>query len=608
MSRLRRVILLIGAGVAVVSMDSGCSRDSRDKDVSSRATVRAEIGSLSIAVTNPCTVEADKKVNVLSELKYWASIVAVKEEGALVKAGDVIIEYECKALTDQIESRELRLDSAKLGLEQARKQKTIAEKQSEVDLLKAENNLLNATENLTIYEKISKSELAVARDKVARAKEALTRYVEEGGAWENNLKDAGTAIRMAQKSLDIERAKLEFKIRVNEDPTLESPYSETEIEGHAMLVQTLENALQKTRRDKELLVQYDGPNMKRQLEEAVEQAETDLDLMLEFTVPQTFRSLRADVDEAELGLDKAKAEQISTRELKEFAVKGKEAIVEKMERMMAELMEEKGKLQFRAQSDGIILYRPGWRPGGTRPIEPKPGEWLYPKAKLMEIPDMTTLMVQTELLDSLNIHLARGGKVGGGTKATFTLDAIPGRQFRGHVLEAVPNQQVLDKLAGRETDESRDRTGEAAASATVASESDGAPSRIFRGNVLKTSPLPKDTGTHFMKSGVSAYDVFIEVDWESEGLVPGDDLKPGMSGKVTLSLVNVENTLTVPVVSVYNRDDSDYCRRVIDGRVVEQKIAVGLRNESRVQVLEGLEEGDEILLVGDKDSDANPAE
>ena len=112
-------------------------------------------------------------------------------------------------------------------------------------LCRSENSVLTSTENLAVYEKVSKSLLARAEDRVARAKETLNRYVEKGGYWENSLKDAQTAIRMNQKSLDIEKEKLDFKIKVNNDPTLESPYSKTEIEGHALLVAQLENTLEK---------------------------------------------------------------------------------------------------------------------------------------------------------------------------------------------------------------------------------------------------------------------------------------------------------------------------------------------------------------------------
>lgn len=588
---------------------SSCSRNPfrEAKSVRSNATVRASRETLTIEVNTHGVVQADRKVTVLNPLKHWATIVAVKDEGAIVRPGDLIVEYECKELKNQIENRELQLDSAKLRLEQAIKQRAIQEKLSEVTLLQARNAVLTAEENLALNEKTSKSQLALAEEKVARAKEALQRYVEKGGERENLFKDAETAIRTNRRKLEIEKEQLAFKTKVNEDPSLQSPYSATDLDAHAVRVARLEDQLEKSTRGRDLLAQYDGPNTKRQREEAVTQAQVELELLVEFTIPQKHRELTGTAAEAQLDLDKAKDQQKATRELKDFEVKGKEKIVRKMEKILGELLEEKEKMKVRATSEGIVLYRPGWRPGGTRPIEPTPGELLYPKAKLIEIPDMTTLLLKTELLDSLNIHLRRGGKDGGGTKATFTLDTLPGREFRGHVLRANPNEKALDKLAGRDTGDgetSVGRTGDERAdprdAGPVNDPASASEGFLFEGSVLKTSPLPKDTGTHFMKSGVSAYDVFIEVDWKAEGLEPGVDLKPAMSGQVTLSLVHIENALTLPVVSIYSRDDSYFCRRLVDGEPLEQEIEIGLQNESRVQVLSGLEEDDEVLLVGDK--------
>ena len=552
--RMWVIVPTIGALVALFglpSCSSGPFADSEDK--ASKATTKVTRGGLSITVTESGTVLADKRVNILNGLEHWVNIVSAAEEGTIVKKGDVIIEFECKVLKNIIENAELAVENHKLSLEQARKQQIIQKKQAASSLIQAQNWVRGATENLAVYEKLSKSAQARAEDGLATAKENLTRYVETGGAWENALKDADTAIVRNWRRLDIEREKLEFKIEINNNPELESPYSKTEIKGYTMLVDQLENVLLKSIRTRELLIEYDHPNTKRQLEEAVKQAETNLALLIEFTIPQAFRTKRAALAEAKLGLDKTKSGHEAARAWKAFEIKGKEAILKKREKRLKELFEERDKLTVEATVDGMILHRPGWMPGGARPIELKRGERLYPKAKLMVIPDMSTLMIKTELLDSLNIHLKRGSLGPRGTEVTFTLDAIPGKEFKGHV--------------------------------------------------LKTSPLPKDTGTSWMRAGISAYDVYVEVDWEAAGLIPGRNLIPGMSSSVTMHLVDIKDTLSIPVVSLYSRENVHYCRKIVDGREVEQRITVGLRNESRVQILDGLDEGDDILLVCNEDSE-----
>ncbi len=74
-----------------------------------------------------------------------------------------------------------------------------------------------------------------------------------------------------------------------------------------------------------------------------------------------------------------------------------------------------------------------------------------------------------------------------------------------------------------------------------------------------------------------------------------------MGGKVTLLLDEIEDALTIPVLSVYNKKNRYYCMKVEDGTSTETEITLGKMNESRVQVLTGLNEGDRVLLVAKAD-------
>jgi hypothetical protein len=125
------------------------------------------------------------------------------------------------------------------------------------------------------------------------------------------------------------------------------------------------------------------------------------------------------------------------------------------------------------------------------------------------------------------------------------------------------------------------------------------------GRVVESSPLPKSTGPHWLKTGTKAYDLHVGVDWEKYGLTPGENLRPGMGGKVTLVLDEIENALTVPVLSVYNKKDRYYCKKMTGGSPVETEIEIGKMNESRVQILSGLAEGDKVLLVAKSDEGGN---
>ena len=117
---------------------AGCLRDKRGASAEQTAEVIRE--TLIITTTEDGTVEAEEKVLISNELRWPVIIKSVVEEGTVVDEGDLIIEFECKALDDAIDQKELHLNNAELSLEQARKNLLIAEKQ-QACLLQIERGL-----------------------------------------------------------------------------------------------------------------------------------------------------------------------------------------------------------------------------------------------------------------------------------------------------------------------------------------------------------------------------------------------------------------------------------------------------------------------------------
>jgi len=640
---------------------TGCWR--KNDGASSQQTAEAIIENLIITTTEDGTVEAEEKVVVTNELKWPVIIKSVVEEGTVVKKGDLIIEFECKALEDTIDQKELHLNNAELGLEQAKKDLIIARKQHTINLERARNALQDAEENLTLYQDQSQSNLALMEETVKRARETLARYNSEGGQKENALRDADIAITMDRKRLKIAQERLAFKKKVNEDPKLNKPYSESEIESDELNVESLNNTLEKAIAAKELLIQYEIPQMIRQLEEDVNQVEKDLKILKTHTAVQTMRKKKTAVKEAQLNLDRAILGQEAELKWKQQEIKGKEKELKNHQEQMEELKEDEEKLRVTAEKAGLVLYTPGWKEGGLR-IMLKEGESVYPRAQLMQIPDMTTLRVKTMLFEALREYVTvAGGQqeneaveaeiesyIGEAFKTLITQVAtgiIPKEKFEAESLKIktdgiIPRikQAVVD---GRMTKDqaksfySRLQEQEA----EIASQTGGTPKPIeinwdelpdvpktktvtnqpedqkgtqaivvldafaqktqITGQVVESSPLPKNTGPEWLQTGTKAYDLHVGIDWEANGLTPGMNLRPGMGGKVTLLLDEIENALTIPVLSVYNKKNHYYCMKLQDGTPTETEITPGKMNESRVQVLSGLNEGDKVLLVAKAD-------
>jgi len=643
---------------------AGCWPFGDEEGASSQQTAEAIRENLIITTTEDGTVEAEEKVLITNELKWPVIIKSVVEEGTVVDQGDLIIEFECKALEDAIDQKKLHLNNAELALDQSKKDLVIAEKQHAINLEQAKNALQDAQENLTLYQDQSQSSLALMEETVKRAKETLERYQSKGGQKENALRNADIAITMARKRLRIEEERFAFKKKVNEDPKLNKPYSESEIETDELNVETLKNTLEDSIAAKELLIKYDIPQMIRQLEQDVTQAETDLRILKTHTIVQTMRQKETAVKEAQLDLERAELAQEAELKWKAQEIKGNETELKEHQDQMDELREDEQKLTVTAEKAGLVLYTPGWKGEGLR-IMIKEGESVYPRAQLLQIPDMTTLRVKTMLFEALREYVTLEGGQGEGKVVEAEIEAyirealkdliakvatgvMPKENFEAEAIKIkthgyIPRikQAVIDgrmpkdqakrfynrlqqqevELAAQtggtpnpiaiDWDELPDESQSKKTDAKPEADQQGTEAILVLdafaqktqivGRVVESSPLPKGTGPEWLQTGTKAYDLYAGIDWEANGLTPGKDVRPGMGGKVTLLLDEIENALTIPVLSVYNKKNRYYCMKLQDGTPTETEITLGKMNESRVQVLSGLNEGDKVLLVAKAD-------
>lgn len=80
-------------------------------------------------------------------------------------------------------------------------------------------------------------------------------------------------------------------------------------------------------------------------------------------------------------------------------------------------------------------------------------------------------------------------------------------------------------------------------------------------------------------------------------------LRPGMSVSMTLPLGRAEDAIAVPLSAVFREDDGHRFVYVRSGNATERRpVTVGLSNFSFAEILDGLQEGEEILLVPPKDT------
>jgi multidrug efflux pump subunit AcrA (membrane-fusion protein) len=81
---------------------------------------------------------------------------------------------------------------------------------------------------------------------------------------------------------------------------------------------------------------------------------------------------------------------------------------------------------------------------------------------------------------------------------------------------------------------------------------------------------------------------------------PGERLKPGATVRVAIIAETIQNTLVVPATALLTSDEGGQKVMVVTGDSIahERKVAVGVRQGARVQILSGVQEGDQVVTSG----------
>jgi HlyD family secretion protein len=80
---------------------------------------------------------------------------------------------------------------------------------------------------------------------------------------------------------------------------------------------------------------------------------------------------------------------------------------------------------------------------------------------------------------------------------------------------------------------------------------------------------------------------------------PGERLKPGATVRVAIIAETIRDTIIVPTSALLNSDDGGQKVIVVTNNVAhERKVSVGVRQGDRVQILSGVQEGEQVVTSG----------
>jgi hypothetical protein len=177
--------------------------------------------------------------------------------------------------------------------------------------------------------------------------------------------------------------------------------------------------------------------------------------------------------------------------------------------------------------------------------------------------------------------MGRGG-AGGSSRIIDVGETVSENQV---ILSIPDTSSWIAEISVHETEVDKVRVGQPAVITM-----DVAPDKSLRGEVMEVAPLP-DQQRSLMNPDLKVYKTLVKINGTEEFL------KSSMSCKVEILVGRAENAVVVPITVVANRGGQKICYVVnSQGSSVERSVQTGLFNDKYIQILEGLEVGENVLL------------
>ncbi|MDB9741364.1 efflux RND transporter periplasmic adaptor subunit [Akkermansiaceae bacterium] len=278
---------------------------------------------------------------------------------------------------------------------------------------------------------------------------------------------------------------------------------------------------------------FDLDGKNKQLESAVAKQT----ILIKYDLPKEELKLKLDLEEAKNKLIRTKKEGENKIKKSEAAVKNALQAVEKYKLYLERVNESIAGLKIVSPVTGYALYPKRKNSYSNGPQVAK-GQKVNPNQTLMRIPKMDNMKIDIEVAEHIISDLIIG------QTAVVSIDSIKNRQFPGKV------------------------------------------------DHISLLPIQK---SYWDRGTAQKYNVTVDVD---DSHLP-KDIKPQITASAEILLNSLEGIISVPIQAVYTVKD----RRVVyvrddsaENGFVERVIKIGKLNTTSIQILSGLEKGEEVLV------------
>jgi HlyD family secretion protein len=331
-------------------------------------------GSLEISITERGNLESANNDTIvcLVEGESGTGILKIKDEGTLVKKGELLVELDSSKLKNDLTAQEIKLEQASATLKTAEKNLEIQQTQNDSDIAAAELKLKLAELDLDKYQNGD--------------------YVQEKETIDGEIKLALEEVTRAQE-------KYNFTKRLAK----KGYAKQSEVEADRV-------ALEKARINHQA-------------------AETRQKVLEDYTKGRSEAELKANAQEYKRELDRVKLKGLAALDKYEADLKAAQKTYE-VEAASKKKIEDQIELcLIYAKRDGMVVYvnqRSGGFRGSSEPL-------IYEGAKVKERQPIINLPDVTHMQVNARIHESKIAMVRQGLPATIHLDAQAGEVFKGEV-------------------------------------------------------------------------------------------------------------------------------------------------------------------------------
>ena len=270
----------------------------------------------------------------------------------------------------------------------------------------------------------------------------------------------------------------------------------------------------------------------------MEQEETSLKLYIQYTFPKDAEEKLSDYENAVMSYQRQVKENIAEKAQEAARYSSAESKFNLERVKLADVNEQIELATIIAQRPGLVVY--GAADQNSMRFRSNSQEAIQEGATVRERQSILTIPDMREMAVKVNIHESAVQRVAVGQLVKVSVDAFPDEQLTGVVIKV----------------------------AVVA-----------------------DSANSFMNPDLKVYPTTIKIDGTH------DWLRPGMSAEIDILVRSLEDVVYVPIQAVTYFDDERVVYVSNRGRTERREIEVGTFSDSYIEILSGLEAGEEVLLL-----------